>query len=96
MREFRRLDLAAEDLPRLGSVLRHFKGEYYKITGTAHYTDAERDDLVQVLLYRRYGERSRHSYARPFDEFLHEVKDNSGRWVRRFEVISYRISEDEL
>ncbi len=84
MRESRTVRLTAEGLPQIGMIMRHWKGALYKVSGFAMYTDAECDNLTQVVLYRDLAEPWRTLHARPLREFSEEVKDDNGEWIRRF------------
>jgi hypothetical protein len=86
VREYRTIRLTADEIPRIGMILRHFKGPLYKVSSFAMYTDAECDDLTQLVLYRDLAEPWRIPHARPLREFSQEVKDDSGAWVRRFAI----------
>jgi hypothetical protein len=93
VRESRTICLTADEIPRIGMILRHFKGTLYKVSGFAMYTDAERDDLTQLVLYRDLAEPWRTPHARPLREFSQEVKSDSGQWVRRFMIVKGERSD---
>ena len=70
-------------LPPVGSMWRHYKGNYYRIEG---YCVREKDQRLQVL-YSEYYQPREHPWSRPFAEWGDTV-EHSGVKIKRFSYIS--------
>lgn len=89
-REARAIQLTAGELPTIGAVFRHFRGDYYKIADFAWNANVnENDPDSQLVLYRPFGNIRRTSalWSRPMREFSQEVRDDNGQWIRRFRKV---------
>ena len=63
----------------VGDVYKHFKGNFYKITGVATHTET----LEPLVLYSLLGD-SKTTWARPLPEFFGETTDIKGEKITRF------------
>lgn len=86
-RETRDFEPDMSGVPRIGCIVRHFKGNFYEVVGFAWHTDYSDSQDDQLVLYRLASDRRRPIWARPLREFYEEVKNDEGAWVRRFEVM---------
>lgn len=71
---------------RIGDVVRHFKGKYYRIIAFGEHTETGEKEVIYQALYPPFG-----TWVRPMDMFMSEVDHKKYPEIDqkyRFETVS--------
>lgn len=72
-----------ENLPKIGSVYKHYKGDSYKVVEVALHSN---ENIWMIIYQPLYDDADAHLFTRPLSEWDDEV-EWEGQKVKRFTLI---------